>query len=171
MTIMTIRHFLELFQQYGLFLIVAVCFCEHLNLPGFPAGVIMPAIGVLVEQSALNLPLALALSIAGSVAGSYVLYLISYYGGYPVLHRLFGKSERFQGFVLRCHERIERHRAKGLFLCRLIPMFRTISSIPSGLFRIPARDFLLWSALGITVWNSVLIGFGYLGAGLLLSRI
>ncbi len=168
---MTVQSFLELFQRYGLLLIVAVCFCEHLNLPGFPAGVIMPAIGVLVEQSALNLPLALVLSVAGSVAGSFALYLVSYYGGAPVLNRLFGKSERFQGFVSRCHERIERHRAKGLFLCRLIPVLRTISSIPAGLFRIPATDFLLWSSLGITVWNSALIGFGYLCANLILSRL
>ena len=168
---MTFAGFLEMFQRYGLIFIAVVCFCEHLNLPGFPAGVIMPAIGVLVEQSALNLPLALLLSVAGSLTGSYILYLISYYGGVPMMHRLFGKSERFQSFVTRCHTHIERHRARGLFLCRLIPVLRTISSIPAGLFRIPAGDFLLWSGLGITVWNSVLIGFGYLGANVILSRI
>lgn len=168
---MTIAGFLTLFQEYGLIVIAVVCFCEHLNLPGFPAGVIMPAIGVLVEQAALNLPLALLLSVAGSLGGSYVLYLVSYYGGVRLVHRLFGKSERFQSFVTRCHERIERHRAGGLFLCRLIPVLRTISSIPSGLFRVPAKDFLLWSGLGITVWNSVLIGFGYFGANVILSRI
>ena len=168
---MTFAGFLEMFQRYGLIFIAVVCFCEHLNLPGFPAGVIMPAIGVLVEQSALNLPLALLLSVAGSLTGSYILYLISYYGGVPMMHRLFGKSERFQSFVTRCHAHIERHRARGLFLCRLIPVLRTISSIPAGLFRIPAGDFQLWSGLGITVWTSVLIGFGYLGANVILSRI
>lgn len=168
---MTIASFLEMFQRFGLLFIAAVCFLEHLNLPGFPAGVIMPAIGVLVQQSTLNLALALTLSVAGSVAGSYVLYLISFYGGVKVMHRLFGKSERFQGFVTRCQEKIEQHQAKGLFLCRLIPVLRTISSIPAGLFRVPAKDFLLWSGLGITVWNSVLIGFGYLGANVILSRI
>lgn len=168
---MTIQGFLELFQQYGLLLIVAVCFCEHLNLPGFPAGVIMPAIGICVQQSGLSLPVALLLSVVGSVAGSYALYLVCYYGGVPVIHRLFGKNERFQGFVAHCHSRIERHRAKGLFFCRLIPMLRTISSIPAGLFRVPAGDFLLWSTLGIAVWNFVLIGFGYLGANVILSRL
>ena len=50
---MTIASFLEMFQRFGLLFIAAVCFLEHLNLPGFPAGVIMPAIGVLVQQSAL----------------------------------------------------------------------------------------------------------------------
>ena len=168
---MTVQGFIALFEQYGLLMIAAVCFCEHLNLPGFPAGVIMPAIGVLVDQSALSLPLALFLSVVGSIAGSYVLYLVSYYGGVPVMHRLFGRSERFQGFVERCHERMRGHRARGLFLCRLIPMLRTISSIPAGLFRIPAREFLVWSGLGITVWNSALIGFGYLSANLLLPSV
>lgn len=168
---MTLQGFFDLFARYGLLMVAVVCFCEHLNLPGFPAGVIMPAIGVLVERSEVNLLLALALSVAGSVAGSFVLYLLCYYGGVPVMHRLFGKSEKFQSFVARCQEHIERHRARGLFFCRLIPVLRTISSIPAGLFRVPARDFLIWSGLGITVWNAVLIGFGYAGAYTILSRL
>ena len=54
---MTAAAFFELFHQYGLFLVCGVIFCEYMNLPGFPAGVIMPCIGVLIAQSSLSLPL------------------------------------------------------------------------------------------------------------------
>ena len=52
---MTIASVIELFEQYGLPMMAAVFFCEYLNLPGFPAGVIMPAVGILIGQSELNL--------------------------------------------------------------------------------------------------------------------
>ena len=45
---MTAETFFQLFNQYGLILVCAVVFCEYMNLPGFPAGVIMPCVGVLI---------------------------------------------------------------------------------------------------------------------------
>ena len=42
---MTAETFFQLFNQYGLILVCAVVFCEYMNLPGFPAGVIMPCVG------------------------------------------------------------------------------------------------------------------------------
>ena len=66
---MTVQHFIDLFQQYGLPMMAAVFFCEYLNLPGFPAGVIMPALGMLIGQSELNLELSIGISIAASLAG------------------------------------------------------------------------------------------------------
>lgn len=158
---MTVQHFIDLFQQYGLPLLAAVFFCEHLNLPGFPAGVIMPATGMLIGQSHLNLPLAIVISVLAGLAGCMVIYAICYFGGGPLLKKLFGKSEKFEHFVDLAHSRLEAGHGRALFVCRLIPVLRTIVSIPAGLLRMPLRDYVLWSALGIAVWNTVLISFGY----------
>ena len=98
---MTVQSVLELFQQYGLPMMAAVFFCEYLNLPGFPAGVIMPAVGVLIGQSELNLVLAIGVSIAAGLAGSLVIYAISYFGGAPLLTRIFGKSMKFHKIMPR----------------------------------------------------------------------
>ena len=66
---MTADQFFSLFHQYGLILVCAVIFCEYMNLPGFPAGVIMPSIGVLIAPSELSLPLTIVLSVVcGSAA-------------------------------------------------------------------------------------------------------
>ena len=59
---MTAETFFQLFNQYGLILVCAVVFCEYMNLPGFPAGVIMPCVGVLIARSELSLPLTVFLS-------------------------------------------------------------------------------------------------------------
>ncbi len=158
---MTAEQFFNLFHEYGLILVCAVVFCEYMNLPGFPAGVIMPCVGVLTAQSELSLSVTLVLSVASGVLGSLVIYLICYYGGEPLMEKLFGKNVKFQSFVKRCRYYMEVQHGKGLAFCRIIPVLRTIVSIPAGLLRMPVRWFIGWSALGITVWNSALISFGY----------
>ncbi len=168
---MTAEQFFALFHQYGLILICAVIFCEYMNLPGFPAGVIMPCIGVLVGQSELSLPLTLGLSIVFGLLGSLAIYALCYWGGEPVMHRLFGRSEKFQSFVRQCRAYIDRHRGRGLALCRVVPVLRTIVSIPAGLIRMSVRWFIGWSAVGIAVWNTALISFGYFFSEKILSML
>lgn len=43
---MSLEIFIDYFTQYGAIAIFVVVFLEYLNLPGFPAGVIMPLAGV-----------------------------------------------------------------------------------------------------------------------------
>ena len=158
---MTAEMFFDLFHQYGLILVCAVIFCEYMNLPGFPAGVIMPAIGVLIAQSELSLWLTIVLSVVFGVLGSLVIYGLCYWGGEPIMEKLFGKSEKFRSFVRRAHEYINAQHGRGLAICRLIPVLRTIVSIPAGLIRMPVKWFVSWSALGIVGWNAALISVGY----------
>ena len=168
---MTAAAFFELFHQYGLLLVCGVIFCEYMNLPGFPAGVIMPCIGVLIAQSSLSLPLTLVLSVASGLLGSLVIYGLCYWGGEPIMEKLFGKSRKFRSFVQKCHEFIDAQHGRGLALCRIIPMLRTIVSIPAGLIRMPVKWFVGWSAIGIAAWNTALISAGYLFSDRILTLL
>ncbi|MFQ6831513.1 DedA family protein [Butyricicoccus pullicaecorum] len=160
---MTFETFLEFFAKYGYLFILVICYCEYLNLPGFPAGIIMPGIGVLAGQSQLNLIFALILSIFAGTLASLTLYGVCRFGGAPLLHKLFGGNKKFQHFVTQCHARIEKHGGRALFICRLIPVLRTIVSIPAGLLKVPVGEYTGWTAAGITCWNTVFIVCGYLG--------
>ena len=93
---MTAETFFQLFNQYGLILVCAVVFCEYMNLPGFPAGVIMPCVGVLIARSELSLPLTVFLSVVAGVLGSLVIYAV-----YP--HHCFhpGRTAPDAGQVVR----------------------------------------------------------------------
>lgn len=168
---MTADQFFNLFHQYGLLLVCAVIFCEYMNLPGFPAGVIMPSIGVLIARSELSLVLTIVLSVVFGVLGSLVIYGLCYWGGEPIMEKMFGKSEKFRSFVKRCHEYIDAQHGRGLAICRLIPVLRTIVSIPAGLLRMPLGWFVGWSAVGIAIWNMTLISAGYFFSEKILSII
>ena len=129
---MTAETFFQLFNQYGLILVCAVVFCEYMNLPGFPAGVIMPCVGVLIARSELSLPLTVFLSVVAGVLGSLVIYAVCYWGGEPVMEKLFGRSKKFKSLVRKCHEFIDAQHGRGLAIIRVIPCIRTIVSIPGG---------------------------------------
>jgi membrane protein DedA with SNARE-associated domain len=43
-----------------------------------------------------------------------------------------------------------------------VPIVRSLVSIPAGLERMPQVRFLLYTAIGSAVWNSLLIVGGYL---------
>ena len=105
---MAFEQFLDLFAKYGLIFVAAVCFCEYLNLPGFPAGIVMPALGVLAHQSELNIFVAIVISVAAGLAASLLLYAVARFGGKPIIQRFFGKSEKLQKAVARSEEWLER---------------------------------------------------------------
>ena len=168
---MTAETFFQLFNQYGLILVCAVVFCEYMNLPGFPAGVIMPCVGVLIARSELSLPLTVFLSVVAGVLGSLVIYAVCYWGGEPVMEKLFGRSKKFKSLVRKCHEFIDAQHGRGLAIIRVIPCIRTIVSILAGLLRMPVKWFVGWSAAGITVWNTALISFGYFFSEKILSMV
>jgi membrane protein DedA with SNARE-associated domain len=45
--------------------------------------------------------------------------------------------------------------------CRVVPIVRSLISIPAGLRRMPIGRFVLYTAIGSAVWNAVLIGAGW----------
>ncbi len=168
---MTAVQFFSLFHQYGLILVCAVVFWEYIKLPGFTAGVIMPCIGVLTARSELSLLLTIALSVVFGLLGSMVIYGLCYWGGEPIMEKLFGKSEKFRSFVQKCRWYIDIQHGRGLAFCRIIPVLRTIVSIPAGLIRMPVSWFVSWSAVGIAAWNTALISFGYFCSEKILAAI
>ena len=161
--------FLDLFAKYGLIFVAVVCFCEYLNLPGFPAGIVMPALGVLAHQSELNIFVAITISIVSGLAASLLLYAVARWGGKPIIHKLCGKSEKLQQVVARSEAWLARRCVQALVISRLIPVARTIISVPAGLLAIPVDVYTLWSAVGIAVWNVVFIFAGYFGSSAFLT--
>ena len=43
-----------------------------------------------------------------------------------------------------------------IFVFRFMPTFRTVISLPAGMTGMPPWKFLLWTAAGTAIWNTVL---------------
>ena len=49
---------------------------------------------------------------------------------------------------------------KTVFICRFIPIVRSLISIPAGMSEMNIWKFLLYTVLGSTIWNTVLVILG-----------
>jgi membrane protein DedA with SNARE-associated domain len=54
----------------------------------------------------------------------------------------------------------ERHGRSAVFFGRMVPIVRSFVSVPAGVVKMPFLPFLLYTAAGSLIWNSVLIGLG-----------
>ena len=64
--------------------------------------------------------------------------------------------------VVHAEEYFEKNGVVSTLVGRLIPAVRQLISIPAGLARMPLGTFLLYTAIGAGIWNSVLALIGYL---------
>lgn len=128
--------------------------------PPIPSEVVLPLAGFLVGRGDLSLWGALFAATFGSVAGALVLYGMGRWGGRPLVLR-YGRWMRVD------EERLER--ADGWFrsygdwvvlFARVVPVARSIVSIPAGTTKMPLMRFVLLTTIGSAVWNGLLIGAG-----------
>ena len=132
--------------------------------PPIPSEVILAFAGFSAAQGDLHAPTAWAAATAGSLLGAYLLYAVGALVGYERLHVLAG-ARWFPLFTqrdLRRGERFfDRHGGKVVLLARLVPLVRSVVSVPAGITRMPLWRFTLLTALGSGVWNAVFITAGY----------
>lgn len=150
------------FSQYGLIAIFVIVLLEYLNLPGFPAGIIMPLAGIFAANGRINFLIALLVSVAAGLAGSLILYFIGLKGGELFLKAYLKKFPKHKEAIDRNIALLQQKGSVGIFLAKLIPMIRTLISIPAGVMKMNLMKYCISSTLGILVWNLVFVGAGYL---------
>jgi membrane protein DedA with SNARE-associated domain len=127
-----------------------------------PSEAVMPFVGFLVADGKWGLFEAILATSIGSFLGSYLSYLMGYYGGRPFVLKV-GKYLLLDVHDLEMTERFF-HRKGGtltLFLCRFIPVVRHLVSIPAGIGKMRFWPFALATTLGATLWNGFLLYCGF----------
>lgn len=147
--------------RYGAFFIFLIVFLEYMNLPGFPAGVIMPVSGIWASQGEIGFPMVMVLTVSAGLAGSWVLYFLGRLGGPKLMELYFRKFPQHRPVVEEKAEYLREKGGIGIFLSKLLPMVRTLISIPAGLIKMDFTKYTISSACGIFLWNFVFVGAGY----------
>jgi len=152
---------LDRLTEYGIIFLFVLVFLEYLNLPGLPAGVIMPAAGIVVSRGEFPFWLVISVSLAAGLLGSIILYWVGFFVGSRFLNFLRRKFKSTRKSVDKVHEYSDRFNNKTMFVTRLIPVIRTIIPLVEGTARRDFYAFLLYSSLGIFIWNSLTIAAGF----------
>jgi membrane protein DedA with SNARE-associated domain len=130
--------------------------------PPLPSEVILPLAGFTASRGDLSLAAALAWTTAGSVVGALILYWLSAAFGRVRVRRLARRMPLIELTDLdRAEAWFARHGGKAVFFGRMIPLVRSLISVPAGVERMPPLRFVALTALGSALWNSgfVLAGF------------
>ena len=158
---------------------LAVDLMDHLGGPGaallvgldnifppVPSELVLPLAGFAASQGTMSLFMALFWTTFGSVAGAMVTYWLGTWLGRDRVRRLIMRVPLMKESDFSRTERwFARHGTKAVFLGRMVPLFRSLISLPAGVERMPVWRFLSLTTLGSLIWNSAFVLAGYtLGA-------
>lgn len=134
--------------------------------PPIPSEIILPLAGFLTGQGRFSFLFVLLATTLGSLAGALVLYGI---GAAIGPRRVRWVVKRFGQWALltpddltRAETWFDRYGSIAVFTGRLVPIIRSLVSVPAGYRRMPLGHFLLLTGIGSALWNGVLVGLGWI---------
>jgi membrane protein DedA with SNARE-associated domain len=131
--------------------------------PPLPSELFLPLAGFTASRGGMNLIAAIAWTTAGSLVGALALYYVGALLGRDRVRAIAEKLPLVDvSDVDRTEDWFAEHGSKAVFFGRMIPIFRSLISIPAGIERMPLPKFMLLTTLGSLIWNTALIMAGFL---------
>ncbi|MFZ9715702.1 MAG: DedA family protein [Pelagibacteraceae bacterium] len=157
----------NLIDQIGLLGAALLIGIEVVILP-IPSELILLLTGFNVSIGNFGFVSALIATTIGSLAGALFLYFMGYAFSEERLESLVSKYGKYVGLYVKDLQKtatwFERHGAQLVFFGRLIPLIRSLVSIPAGLTKMKMSKFIIFTTLGSGIWNSIWLTLGfYLG--------
>lgn len=129
--------------------------------PPLPSEVVLPLAGFQVDAGDLNFVLVVLAATLGSLAGALILYAVGHYGGRPAVVRWGGLLRVGERDLARADAWFERWGDWVVLFSRVIPLVRSLVSIPAGMMRMSLPRFVALTSIGSFVWNLALVTAGY----------
>jgi membrane protein DedA with SNARE-associated domain len=130
-----------------------------------PSEIVMPLAGwKLIEEKGRDwywLPLAGLFGAIGSTLGALGLYYAAKWGGRPLLYK-YGKYFLISRDDIEQADRFfDRFGVWTIFFGRMVPLVRSLVSVPAGIVGMPIVQFTIYTFLGSFVWALGLAYGGY----------
>lgn len=132
---------------------------EGATLP-IPSEVVLPFAGFLVFKGQLDFWVVVLVATLGAIIGALIDYAIGFYLGRAAVLR-YGRYVRLNEKHLMTSERwFAKYGELAVLLAKFVPLVRTLISFPAGLAEMKMWKFVLFSAIGATLWNAMLVYTG-----------
>ncbi|MFE5671252.1 DedA family protein [Agromyces sp. NPDC056523] len=130
--------------------------------PPLPSEVILPLAGFTASQGSFTLAEVLFWTTLGSVVGALALYAV---GALLGRDRTRAVAKAIPLVDVADVDRTEawflRHGRAAVFFGRMIPLFRSLISVPAGVTRMQLLLFLALTTVGSAIWNTVFVLAGF----------
>lgn len=158
-----IKEIIELLGYPG---IALVMFAENIFTP-IPSELVMPFAGFLVaDEGKFSMPGVIIAGTLGSLVGAIVIYYIGVWADEPIIRRFVRNYGRYFLVSEQDLDRVlnifEKYGEIIIFVGRLIPIIRSLISLPAGMKRMPLGRFVVFTTLGAGIWTALLAYAGYI---------
>ena len=139
----------------GIVLIIAA---ENI-FPPIPSELVLPLAGFLASEGKLDPVLIIISSTLGALIGAYVLYFLGrkFKGSY--FHKLLNNYGKYflmkEDDLDKAEEWFKKHGPASVFFGRMVPLVRSLISIPAGYVKMPFWRFSLYTIAGSVIWNTI----------------
>lgn len=156
-----ITDFMEQFGYLGILLLIAL---ENL-FPPIPSEVILTFGGFMTTNTNLTPLGVIVVATLGSLIGAIILFYIGRLLGVERLEKIVDRWGRVlrvkKEDIRRADAWFDKYGYWAVFLCRMVPLIRSLISLPAGMSGMKLVPFLFFTTLGTLIWNTILV---YVGA-------
>lgn len=154
---------IDMIDQYGYWGVFFLIALENI-FPPIPSEVILTFGGFMTHSTGLSIVGVIVTATIGSVLGAVILYGIGLLLDVERLEKLidrYGKILRLtKEDIHKADAWFDRYGIWTVLFCRVIPLVRSLISIPAGMSNMNFGLFLLFTTLGTLVWNTILVNVG-----------
>ncbi|MBQ8798627.1 MAG: DedA family protein [Lachnospiraceae bacterium] len=151
---------LSLFDRYGIFAMIVIIFLEYACFP-ISSELVLPFSGAVARMEGISFFLLLPLSVLAGLFGTGLCYLAGRIGGDAILTKLVTRFPKTEHAIASSRKKFETYGAGAVCIGRVIPLCRTYIAFVAGAVGQSPSVYFPYSFLGITIWNSALLSFGY----------
>ena len=155
-----IIYLIEQYGYWGVFLLIAL---ENI-FPPIPSEVILTFGGFMTHSTNLSITGVVIVSTIGSVVGAVILYGVGLLLDVERLEKIIDRYGKFLRLtkedIYRADAWFDKYGVWTVLFCRLIPLIRSLISIPAGMSNMNFGLFLLFTTVGTLVWNTILVNVG-----------
>lgn len=150
-------------NQFGYFGVFLLILLENV-FPPIPSEVILTLGGFMTTTTSMTKVGVILAATAGSVIGAAILYGIGLLLDVERLEKIVNKYGKFLRLTIKdIHKAdawFDKYGVWAVFFGRLIPLVRSLISIPAGMSNMKFWLFLLFTTLGTLIWNTILVSVG-----------
>lgn len=154
----------EVIDAIGLVGVAVLVALENV-FPPIPSELILLLTGFNVSEGRFDFVSGVIAATIGSVVGAFFLYAVGRILDDERMERMLAGVGRYVGLkrsdVHKGFTWFERHGTKVVLFGRLIPVVRSVVSIPAGGDKMPLGKFTLLTAAGSLVWNLIWVAIGW----------
>ncbi|GAA0403639.1 DedA family protein [Paenibacillus motobuensis] len=153
----------SIMEQFGYFGILFLIALENV-FPPIPSEVILTFGGFMTTSTSMTVTGVVIASTLGSVLGAVILYGIGYLLNVDKLEGIIEKYGRYlrvkKEDIRKADSWFDKYGYWTVLFCRMVPLIRSLISIPAGMNKMKFSLFLLFTTIGTLAWNVILVSLG-----------